>query len=497
MSDQKSSSIDASLVLTIDVGSSSVRANIFTSGARRLSEYETQLPYEMSYVGEGGTEVSGAALVERAMLAVDGTLEKAGELAGRIVGVGMCSLVPNVVGLDAAGEVVTPVYMWADTRSVRQERELRGRLDEEEVRERTGCPIHASYLPARLPWLREMMPEAYGRVDKWVSVGDLAQMRLFGKVRQSLSVASWGGLLNRHSLDWDEGMLGAIELSRDRLPSLVDVGDEMRGLREEFAGRWPVLRDVPWYPCVGDGVTSNLGSGCFGVGEVAVQVGTSGAMRVLVHGVVEEIPRGLWCYRLDKETSLLGGALSEGGNLLDWLYRMLGVGDREEVEREAAGLAPDSHGLTVLPFVAGERSPGWKGEARAAIIGLSLDTRRAEIVRACQEAVAYRFGLVFDLLRGALPPARRIVASGGALLGVEGWVGMLADVLGEPVTASGEGEASSRGTAMLVLRALGVIRDFGEVGAEMGETFVPDMGRHEVYRRGMERQVGVYGRLFW
>ncbi len=487
------------VVLAIDVGSSSVRANLFDGGARRLGEFETQITYEVRTTGDGGVEIGGEELLETILSAVDGTLGKAGvEVGGRIAGVGMCSLVSNVVGVDRDGGVVTPVYTWADTRASAEATELRGKLDEEEVRERTGCPVHTSYLPARLLWLKRTMPEVFGRVYKWVSVGDLVYMRLFREARQSLSVASWGGLLNRHTLDWDGGMLGVVGLDCGRLPLLVDVGEAMRGLRGEFGERWPALKDGPWFPCAGDGVTSNLGSGCIGPEEVAVQVGTSGAMRALVRGEVGEIPQGLWCYRMDRETALVGGALSEGGNLFDWLYGTWGVGERErvELEREVARMGPDGHGLTVLPFVAGERSPGWRGEARAVIAGVSLASSRAEVVRACQEAMAYRFGLVFELLREVLPPVRRIVASGGALLGVEGWVQVLADVLGVGVTASGEAQASSRGTAMLVLRELGLIGGWEDVEAEFGEVFEPDMGRHERYRRGMERQVELYRRVF-
>ncbi|MDQ3928285.1 MAG: gluconokinase [Chloroflexota bacterium] len=483
------------LVLTIDIGSSSLRTNLYTVRARQLVHLEAQLPYEVHTTPDGGVEIDPGALLDCLYSAIDRTVELAGERASNIRGVGMCSLVSNVLGVDERGEPTTPIYTWADTRCAREAEELRAALNQEDVYEQTGCPIHTSYLPSRLLWLQRDRPDVYGRTVRWISLGDLVHLKLFGRAWQSLSVASWSGLLNRHSLTWDRTLLSHLGVGEDYLPELVDVDDCLSGLQGDYAKRWPPLRDVPWYPCVGDGATGNLGSGCCTPRDLAIQVGTSGAARVLIPGTAGKIPHGLWCYRLDRHTSLLGGALSEGGNLLDWLSRTLHVGNLDQVEREAAALPPDSHGLTLLPFLAGERSPGWHGSARAAISGLSLDTRPAHIMRAAQEAIAYRFAALYELLCDVLPAPERIIASGGALLNVPGWIRMLADVLGRPVTASGEDEASSRGAALLALRSLGIISDFDAVPAALGESYQPDMERHAIYLRGRERQRELYDKL--
>jgi gluconokinase len=482
------------LVLTIDIGSSSLRTNLYTATAEQLADLEAHLSYDVRLTSDGGVEIDPGEILDCLLRAVTDTLGRAGDLAGEIKGVGMCSLVSNVMGVDGDDLPTTPIYTWADTRCAREAAELRANLDESSVRERTGCPIHTSYLPARLLWLQRAFPEAYGRTARWISLGEWIYLKLFGKLGQDLSVASWGGLLNRHTLDWDTGWLSYLHHDRSHLPPLVDADAAVHGLREEHAASMRALRDVPWYPCVADGVTSNLGSGCLTPQDVAVQVGTSAAMRVVVPGGVPGIPEGLWCYRVDRHNSLLGGALSEGGNVLAWLRDTLRVDDLKALEHQVARMEPDSHGLTVLPFLAGERGPGWHAEARGAIIGLSLHTTPAEIMRAAEEAIAYRFGLIYDLLAPALPPTRHVIASGAALLNVEGWTAMLADVLGEPVTASGEQEASSRGTALLALQALGLL-DPAQSPARMGDTFVPDPQRHAIYRRAMQRQQEMYGAI--
>jgi gluconokinase len=484
-----------SLVLAIDVGSSSLRTNLFTEEGRQVAGCEAQLAYDVRITSDGGVEIEPEYLLGRIFEAIDLTLTLSGEPAGAVMGVGMCSLVSNVLGIDALGHPTTPIYTWADTRCAREVAYLREKLDERAVHERTGCYIHSSYLPARLLWLRRAMPEAYSRTTRWITLGDWLFLRLFGEVGQSLSVASWSGLLDRHTLDWDAVWLDYLGLGREHLPPLVDADAPFVGVREEFAQRWPQLRGAPWFPCVGDGASSNLGSGGWSPDRVAVQVGTSAAMRVIVPGSVAEVPDGLWCYRATRELSLLGGALSEGGNLLDWLRHTLNVNDWQALSQEAAALPPDSHGLTLLPFIAGERSPGWDPNARATVSGLTLATRPVDIIRGAQEAIMYRFGLIYDQLCGVVPAPGMVIASGGALLNVPGWIGMLSDVLGVPVTASGEPEASSKGVAMLVMRALGIIRDFSEVPTALAETYRPNMAHHRTYRRAMSRQQAMYDAL--
>jgi gluconokinase len=165
------------------------------------------------------------------------------------------------------------------------------------------------------------------------------------------------------------------------------------------------------------------------------------------------------------------------------------------IEQQLFQMEPDQHGLTVLPFLAGERSTGWNANARAAIVGLSLHHRPIEILRASLESVAYRFAKIAYLLRQTVPGAREIVASGGALLKSPTWTQMMADVLGQPVVASQAAEASSRGAALLALEALGAIEGIEEAPALLGKKFLPQMERHQRYQEAMKRQDELYDLL--
>jgi gluconokinase len=271
--------------------------------------------------------------------------------------------------------------------------------------------------------------------------------------------------------------------------------DALQGLPPAWAARWPALADVPWFPAIGDGACSNVGSGCTSPERIALMVGTSGAMRVVVDAPDAPVVPGLWCYRVDRRRPLLGGALSEGGNLFAWMRSTLHVDALPALEDEIAAMAPDGHGLSVLPFLAGERSPGWAAAARGAIVGLTLATQPAHILRAGLEAVAYRFALIHQRLDAVAAPDAVAVASGGALLGSPVWMDIMADVLGRTVVASGEREASSRGAALLALEALGLLPDIAAVPTKLGPVHQPDAARHARYQEAIARQVHLYDLL--
>ena len=159
-------------------------------------------------------------------------------------------------------------------------------------------------------------------------------------------------------------------------------------------------------------------------------------------------------------------------------------------------MRPDAHGLTLLPFWAGERSPGWSADARGALLGLSLDTRPIEVLRAAMEAVAVRVAEIDRLLRHSEPREEEILATGGALLHSPAWLQIMADVLGRPVQVSAVSEGSSRGAALLGLERLGHLDvPLEQLPAPIGRTFDPDPAHREAYLALAERQRQAYDLL--
>jgi gluconokinase len=475
-------------VLSIDVGSSSVRAELYDDSGNGVEGTEVKLDYEFEYTPEGGAAEDADELLDLVARAVDGTLSQVGD--AEISGVAMSAFWHSVLGLDREGRPTTPILTWADRRAADAVPDLRERLEETAYHRRTGCVAHSSYWPAKLLWLGNAMTEAFEKTEHWVSPADYFYARFFGEPHQvGTSMASGTGLFHQNRMCWDSETLEALPVEERRLSSISD--EPRRGLADEWAERWPALRETPWLPAVGDGACSNVGSGCTGSDRLALMVGTSGAMRVLWKAESVDIPEGPWCYRAGAERYVMGGALSDGGNLIEWLRNTLRLPDPEKTEELLAGMEPDAHGLTFLPLLAGERGPGWADLANGTVAGLSMSSKPVEILRAAMEAVAFRFALIAEIIETASPGEKEVIASGGGLLHSPTWIRIMADTLGKPVTLSGVKEASSRGAALIALEALGG-PEIEAAEAPLGETFEPDPDRHEIYRKALERQRRLY-----
>lgn len=475
------------LVLGLDLGSSSLRAIVFDRLGREIQGTEGRVPTEWRRTPGGGVEADPDALLDAAFQAIDRALAAAGPAAGDLRAVGVSTFWHNILGLDADGRPAAPVYSWADERSARAARTLRARLDEEAVRRRTGCVFHPSYPAARLLWLRDEVPETFRAVRTWMSIGEYLALRCFGRTVCSVSMASGTGLFDQRRCAWDDEVMEAVGLRADRLSPLGDLDTPFMGLLPPHAARWPVLARIPWLPAAGDGALSNVGCGCVTSSRAALAVGTSGALRVVRAGPITAVPRALWNYRVDRARVLTGGAVSNGGNVYRWLRDLMARAASGDVEQALRGRPPDGHGLVVLPFLAGERSPEWPLVARGAVVGLSLATDQLDLFQASLEAVAYRFAMIWDALRATIPEVREIVASGGALLHSPAWMQIMADVLGHELIASREEEGSCRGAALVALEVLGAT-PAGAAPTPLGVVYSPDPGRHARYREARERQ---------
>lgn len=485
------------LVLAIDAGSSSTRALLVDRRGNAVAGSLSRVSVTLHTAPDGRVEDDAPVALQRILSCIDATLSQVGCLADQIGAVALTTYVSNVLGIAADGRPLTPIYLYSDTRNAADAAALREQYDERLILERTGCPLRSGYVPARLRWLRRTQPDLVRQVAHWVSLGEYVLLELLGATAVSLSVAAWTGLLNRHTLAWDELLLHALDLEQAMLSPLADTSVILSGLRGIYAQRWPVLAQVPWFPACSDGAAATIGSGCVSPARVALTLGTTGAVRAVMATPLAQIPWGLWCYRVDGRRALPGGATSEGGNLVAWLHAVLRLTAPHSLEQALTGYAPDSHGLTMLPFLTGERSPGWADHARVSIVGLSLATSATDILRAGLEAVAYRLALILRLLEEVLPPVqeRQIVASGGMLFHMPGWAQLLADVFGQPVAILAEPEVSCRGAALLALEALGIVPDLATVPSRFQQVYAPNRAYYDQYAAAIARQQRLYAAL--
>lgn len=486
------------LVLALDVGTSSTRTLLFDATGARVPDVGSQHTYQLTTSNEGEVSVDVEMLADVVAQTIDEALKAAGERAQQIGAVAMDTFWHGLIGIDSFGRPITPLITWEDTRPYHSAIALRQQLDERAVHDRTGARFHASYWPAKLHWLAAQQPETFSRVAHWLSFGEYLQRKFLGKSVCSLSMASGTGMLVTRGGVWDRELMDVLHVKPEQMSQLGDVRDSVQGLTAEYATRWPALHNVPWFPALGDGATACIGSGCTNQENWSLTIGTSSAMRVVVPPDLVVPPPGLWLYLVDGKRGVLGGALTEGGNLLAWLNKMLKMPALKEAEPLIADLPPDEHGLTILPFLGGERSLGWHAEARMTISGLSLHTSPEELLRAGMEALAYQLSAVYEQLHTVLKmeeKAPRLIGSGGALLSSTLLRSIVADTLDASLYPSRDTEASARGAALLALEALGVIKDVAQVPPNIDAATEPNRERGAIYRKAAARQRELYHRL--
>jgi gluconokinase len=303
-------------------------------------------------------------------------------------------------------------------------------------------------------------------------------------------------LWNQNQNDYDAQILSALPIERAQLCAADELDQPQTLLRDEYRRLWPGFDGIPWFPALGDGACDNIGSGCITPARFALMVGTSGAMRAVCESGSLRIPPGLFCYRVDRKRFVLGGALSNGGEVYAWMKNRLALPPEESIEPQLAAMAPGSHGLTVLPLFAGERSTKWRADARAAITGLSIHTTPLEILRASLESVALRFRNIYDIMLGEIGEPKELIDSGAALLHSPAWTQMMADALGRPVITCLEKEATSRGAALLAMERIGAIGHVRDLPAEIGPVNQPVDANRAIYEEELRRQRRLYTKLF-
>lgn len=444
-------------VLALDVGTSSTRAIVHEEHGHAVGD-AAEVEWRPLPSAGGRVEFD----LHRVAEAVDETVATA--LHGHDVAAVAASCFWHSLALtDARGEVVTPLLTWRDSRAEAEAQELARTLDAEAVHRRTGCPLHASFWPAKLLWLSRHDPWL-ARGARAVSVSDVA----LGEPTTSVSMASATGMLNRETLAWDEELLAAVGIDAEQLPRVSDEPHEREGRT--------------WYPAIGDGAAANLGSGAVGDGVGGLTIGTSGALRV-VHETGGEPRPGLFQFRLDARRAVDGGSIADGGLLRRWLKRTLDL-PKGEAEDEILEREPASHGLVFLALLGGDRAPGWSAHGAGAIAGLTAETTAVDIRHAALEGVAFRFAEILD----RLPEVDRLVGSGGTLRKSPALCQILADVLARPLALPAVDEASARGAAVFALERLDVVVPDPPVE----HVFDPRPDRAEALAEARERNRELY-----
>ena len=439
------------LVMALDVGSTASRGSLHDATGTPVRGYRHKIPHSFTTDSDGTSVIDPDQVVEELSEILDRVCDRP-ELAGRVRGVGLDTFASSLVGVDAQDRAITPCFTYADSRCAPQLAQLRTELDERQIQDIVGARLHTSYLAPRFRWLAETQPEIMEEAARWMSIGEYVWLKLLGTTAAGTTTAAWTGLLNRRSGNWDQRMLKAAGISEDVLSPVLDPDQPLPDVDPERTERWAGLSDAQWYAPVADGLCANVGVDGHDEKTMVVSAATSGAMRVLLHHRPNDIPPGLWCYRIDSTRCLLGGALNDVGRAISWLQDTLDL-EGHDLD-EIAGTPVSTTTPGVLPFLTGERSTGWAGSARTAFVDVSAATDAAGMARGMMEGIAASYRRVADELEEAAKDVEHIVAAGSATQDLPSWLQILSDYLDKPVVHQVMKRSTARGTALLMLESL-------------------------------------------
>lgn len=489
-------------LIGLDLGTTAVKAVALSPEQEVVAQASTDYPLLTG--GTPGRAVQKVGDIWRGVVSVLRRLDQRvplQEAAGLCFSGAMHSLLPVTEG----GEPLAPALTWADSRAAPVAAALRREVDEKALYARTGCPLQATYYPARLRWWQAQgVP---GDTAYFVGLKDWVLQRLTGRWAADTGLASTTGLLDIYRRTWDEEALALAGVTPQQLLPLI-APDAIAGeVTPQAAAATGLPVHLPVVAGNHDGGLANIGVGASQPGAMAITVGTSGAIRLIVNTPCLDPQMRTWCYVLAEQKWLAGGAVNNGGLALQWIREHFFqdvAGDwqarTKAVLAEAAQIPAGAEGVIVLPYFAGERTPHWDADAQATIHGLRLRHTRAHVARALLEGVAFCLADVWRALESGLADdfdrSRPVYLTGG-ITHSRLWCQIVSDVLGLPLRPSGPADASARGAALLGLRALGLIdhtRPQNQAAAP-AEIFRPDPARHALYVAQHELFRTLYRRL--
>jgi sugar (pentulose or hexulose) kinase len=406
-------------------------------------------------------------------------------------------------------QVLGNAIVWLDSRAVAESDELASAFDHREFYEITGQPqMLATWPAAKWRWLGRHQPHVLRLAKRLSLLEDYIILRMTGEFVTEGSLATSTCYWNFRTKQWWPEMLDALEISPEKLPSIVEPGTRIGSLLPAVADELGLSARTA--VCTGalDQACGAIGVGNVAPGRLSENTGAAVALCATLDQPVLDPKMRIPCHYHGIPDRYMLHTFTSGGVVLQWFRdqlceserataRNMGVDAYELLSLEAANVAPGCDGLIAIPHFQGAMAPDSNSRARGAFVGLTLTHSRAHLARAIMESVVYvirRNVEVFGELQAA--PTGVWALGGGAKSAV--WKQIEADVLQLPITVVAEQDAATLGAAILAGVATGRYGHVAEAAGQMvptGATYQPNPSMREVYDEGYGRYQQTYQAL--
>lgn len=465
-------------MLGVDIGTTSTKAVLFKQTGEVIQTENIGYPL---YTPDISTAEQNPEEIFQAVLKAISDITKLNS-EKKLSFISFSSAMHSVIAIDEHDEPLTPCITWADNRSEAWAHKIKTELNGHEIYKRTGTPIHPMSPLSKITWIVNEQPEIASKAKKYIGIKEYIFKKFFDQYVVDYSLASAMGMMDLKNLDWDEEALNIAGITREQLSELVPTTKIFRHCKPELAKQIGIDPNTPFIIGASDGVLSNLGVNAIRKGEIAVTIGTSGAIRTIIDKPQTDEKGRIFCYALTEKHWVIGGPVNNGGMVLRWIRdelassevetaKRLGIDPYEVLTKIAERVRPGADGLLFHPYLAGERAPLWNPNVRGSFFGLTMSHKKEHMIRAALEGVIYNLYTVFLALTACMDgPVTRIQATGGfARSNV--WRQMMSDIFESEVVVPESYESSCLGACILGLYATGKIDSFEIVSEMVGSTF--------------------------
>ena len=479
-------------IIGIDLGTGSAKALAMNRSGKIVDNAQVAYPIVEPRPGfqEQAPELIWQAFV-KCISGICGRMQKAP------AAISLSSAMHSVIPVDVNNTPLMNMIIWADNRSASIARNIRQSPLGKEIYEETGTPIHAMTPLCKIHWLSEHAPEIFKETAKFISIKEYVWFKLFNVYEADYSIASATGLMDIDKLSWYGPSLATASIRADQLSTLVNTNHQRRCTDKFLLAEMAINADTPFFIGASDGCLANIGSFATDEGDMALTIGTSGAVRVTRKHPMLNFKAMTFNYRLDESTYVCGGPINNGGIALKWYAEKL-LGKKLDTVSDYAVLLegliktrPGANGLIFLPYVLGERAPIWNSEASGVFFGIRTYHEQAHFTRAVVEGISTSlYDITYNMIETGLD-ITQINVSGGFVHSEE-WLQLLADIFGKKVCLINTADASAIGAAFLAMKHLGMISGYQQLKPKQIREFLPNDSHMAIYRELFVR----YRRLF-
>ncbi|MBM0867448.1 gluconokinase [Staphylococcus auricularis] len=467
-------------MIGVDIGTTSTKAVLYDNKGQYVTKHSIEYPLYTPNVDV--SEENPDEIFDAVLMTVKHVIRAQSLHPEDIKFIAFSAQMHSLIVLDSNHNRLTESITWADNRASQYAQKINDEHDGQAIYARTGTPIHPMTPLSKIFWLKHEQPDTYAQAATYTDIKSYILAQLFERQMMDYSMASATGLFNLEQLDWDKDVLHLLGITKEQLPELVPTTHVLTGMKHRYAALMGVDVNTPIVIGASDGVLANLGVNAFHQGEVAVTIGTSGAIRTVIDEPRTDKKGRIFCYILTEDHYVIGGPVNNGGVILRWLRdeilasevetaSRLGVDPYDVLTQIAKRVAPGSDGLIFLPYFSGERAPLWNPDARGTYFGLTLAHKKEHMIRAALEGVLYNLYTVYLALVEVMDEVPSEIKATGGFAKSEMWRQMMADIFDTQLTVPESYESSCLGACILGMKALGDIEDFSVVEDMVGSTY--------------------------